>query len=123
MELEELQSSPRFAKRCFECFARRTYVNMKKSFLPSNKRPFALTVDPTVAECIARQGFHLHILRGKTWLESLLVARALETRLRMFIMLNTLDVAPRTVFSAHPFYSQSNNFDTSKYSESRRIRR
>lgn len=97
MELEELQSSPRFAKRCFECFARRTYVNMKKSFLPSNKRPFALTVDPTVAECIARQGFHLHILRGKTWLESLLVARALETRLRMFIMLNTLDVAPRTV--------------------------
>lgn len=56
MELEELQSSLWFAKRCFECFARCTYVNMKKSFLPSNKRPFALTVEPTVAECIARQG-------------------------------------------------------------------
>lgn len=36
-----------------KCFARCTCVNMKKSFLPSNKRPFALTLDAMAAECIA----------------------------------------------------------------------
>lgn len=35
---------------CLKRFERRTYVNTKKSFLPSNKRPFALALAATAAE-------------------------------------------------------------------------